>query len=505
MRQCLPAPNAPLAAIDMGSNSFRLEIGRLSHGHYRRALYLKEAVRLGTGLDGDHRLSEAAMQLGLDCLRRFAEQLRGFTALQVRAVATQTLREARNRDEFLSRAAVALGFPIEVISGREEARLIYAGVAHLQPSTTPRLVIDIGGRSTEMILGHGRVPVAAESFKVGSASLSMRWFPHGRYTVEAFRGAQIAAGAELEEALHQFAPVYWREALGASGTVGAVSQILQGAGITDGRITPEALRWCMAQCLAAGDARQLTLPSLREDRKPIIGGGLALLYTLVTHFGIAELKPAMGALRQGVIIDLHERHAARRGHGAGDMRDATVRELQVRFDVDAEQALRVRSLALCLLRSAWPDIDPERLRELAWAADLHEMGLMVSHHDHHRHGAYLMAQVDAPGFSQSQQSRLGELLLAQRGGLRKLSPALQQPGFAWQALALRLALIKCHARGEVDETALKLRRDGAVARLGYSTKWASNHPRTLHWLREEAKAWTRLPALQLLLPQALSA
>ncbi len=279
----------------MGSNSFRLEIGQLLHGRYRRALYLKEAVRLGTGLDEAGHLSEAAMRIGLDCLQRFADQLHGFESLRVRAVATQTLREARNRDAFLQRAETALGFPIEVISGREEARLIYAGVAHLQPSTTPRLVIDIGGRSTEMILGHGRVPVSAESFNVGSASLSMRWFPAGRFSSEAFRAAEVAAGAELEEALQLFAPVYWREALGSSGTSGAVSQILHAAGLTDGRITPEGLRWCIEQCLAAGDAQHLNLPSLREDRKPILGGGLALLYTLFTHFGIRELRPAKGA------------------------------------------------------------------------------------------------------------------------------------------------------------------------------------------------------------------
>ena len=500
MRRSPPAPNAPLAAIDMGSNSFRLEVGQVVHGRYRSSQYLKAPIRLGNGLDSDHRLTEAAMQSGLDCLRHYGQQLQGFEPARVRAVATQTLREARNRDEFLSRAESALGFQIEIISGREEARLIYAGVAHLQPSTTPRLVIDIGGRSTEMILGHGRTPVTAESFKVGSASLSKRWFPDDRYTAQAFRAAQIAAGAELEEALQLFAPVYWREALGASGTSGAVSQILLAAGITDGRITPAGLRWCIEQCLAAGDAQHLHLPSLNEDRKPILPGGLALLYTLVTHFGIDELKPAKGALRQGVIVDLHERHAALRGQGGGDMRQHTVRELQVRFDVDIDQALRVRSLAVALLRGAWPDIDAEALRELAWAADLHEMGLMVSHHDHHRHGAYLMAQVDAPGFSQSQQGRLGDLVLAQRGGLRKLNAPLAQDVFAWQVMALRLAIIKCHARGDIDEAVLRLGRDGSAAHLSYSPAWAASHPRTLHLLHEESQAWAKLKVLSLVLP-----
>jgi len=500
MRIRSPAPSAPLAAIDMGSNSFRVEIGQILHGRYRRSKYLKETVRLGAGLDADHRLTEATMQRGLACLARFAETLRGFEPAQVRAVATQTLREARNRDDFLQRAQEALGYPIEVISGREEARLIYAGVAHLQPSSTPRLVIDIGGRSTEMILGHDRTPVSAESFKVGSVSLSLRWFPDGRFTPQAFRDAQVAAGAELEEALQLFAPVYWREALGSSGTAGAVSQVLQAAGVTDGRITAEALRWCIEQCLAAGDVTRLQLPSLADDRKAIIGGGLCLLYTILNHFDIKELKPAKGALRQGVIVDLHERLAAARSAHARDMRDLTVRELQVRFDVDAEQALRVRTAATALLRAACPDVAGEGLRELGWACDLHEVGLMVSHHEHHRHGAYLVSNADAAGFSQSQQRRIADLVLAQRGGLAKVDALLEQGEAAWKVLALRLAVIKCHTRNDIDARALTLQRDGEQAQLRFSKAWAASHPRTLHLLREETQAWAGQHSLKLALP-----
>ena len=499
-----PPAAAPLAAIDIGSNSFRLEIGQLQHGRYRRIAYLKETVRLGGGLDANGYLTEAAAQRGLDCLRQFAQRLHGFEPAQVRAVATQTLREARNRDAFLVRGEAALGFPIEVVSGREEARLIYAGVSFLQPSEAPRLVIDIGGRSTELILGQGRTARVAESFKVGSVSLSMRWFPDGRFTEQRFRDAQVAAGAELEEALAPFAPEHWREALGSSGTAGAVSQILEASGQTDGSITPDGLRWCIQQCLAAGSADRLALPSLREDRKPIIAGGLALLYTLATHFGIRTLKPAKGALRQGVIIDLHERHAARRHAGGGDLRDATVAALQQRFGVDAAQAARVRGVALALLRGALPELerdeDGEALRELGWACDLHEIVLMVSHHDHHRHSAYLMGHVDAPGFSQSQQRRIADLVLGQRGGLRKIEPQLSNERFAWQVLALRLAVIKCHARGLVDTKALRLKRDGRHARLGFRAAWADGHPRTLHLLREEAEGWARQDAPRLLLP-----
>ena len=497
---------APLAAIDIGSNSFRLEIAQLQHGRYRRIAYLKQTVRLGSGLDASGKLTEDAAQRGLDCLQQFALRLQGFDAAQVRAVATQTLREARNRDAFLLRAEAALGYPVEVISGREEARLIYAGVSFLQPGDAPRLVIDIGGRSTEMILGQGRLPQAVESFKVGSVSLSMHWFPNGQFTTQGFRDAQVAAGAELEEALTLFTPERWREALGSSGTVGAVSQILRAAGISDGTITPDGLRWCIARCLEAGSVDRLALPSLREDRKPIIGGGLALLYTLATHFGINELKPAKGALRQGVVIDLHERLAARSLAG-GNPRDQSVAALQSRFGVDTAQAARVRAVAMALLRGALPELAAdedgiESLRELGWACDLHELGLMVSHHDHHRHSAYLMGHVDAPGFSQSQQRRMADLVLGQRGGLRKIESQLCSERFAWQVLALRLAVIKCHARGLVDPKALRLVRDGKQARLGYRSAWADGHLRTLHLLREEAEAWARQPQPRLVLDPA---
>src|SRR5574340_1114271 len=219
-------PPSPLAAIDLGSNSFRLEIAQLEHGHYRRVDYLKETVRLGGGLDADGRLTEPAVRRGLDCLRRFAARIDGFDRVRVRAVATQTLREATNRDEFLERAQEVLGMPIEVISGREEARLIYGGVSFLQPSLRTRLVIDIGGRSTELILGEGRAARAAESFQVGSVSLSMRWFPDDRFSADAFRAAQIRGGGGLEDALDTFAPDRWEVALGSSGTVGAVSALL---------------------------------------------------------------------------------------------------------------------------------------------------------------------------------------------------------------------------------------------------------------------------------------
>jgi exopolyphosphatase/guanosine-5'-triphosphate,3'-diphosphate pyrophosphatase len=487
-----------LAAVDIGSNSFRLEIGRLVGGRYRRVEYLKQTVRLGAGLDEQGRLTEEAAQRGLQCLEGFAGHLRELPPAQVRAVATQTLREAANRDEFLQRAQGALGVPIEVISGREEARLIYAGVAHLQPGDEPRLVIDIGGRSTELILGEGRKPVAAESFPVGSVSLSMRYFPSGELTAAAFRAAQVAAGAEFEEALAEFAPERWAQALGSSGTVGAVSQVLQQCGVTGGEVTPAGLAWLIEQCLQAGHVDRLPLAGLRDDRRPVIPGGLAILYTLVTHFGIAALQPAKGALRQGVIVDLHERLAAARGARGHDIRDETVAQLQARFEVDTAQARRVREVALALHDAVAAEDDAQARRELAWACDLHEVGMAISHHDYHRHSAYLLSHLDAPGFSQSQQRRLGQLVLAQRGGLRKVEGPLQDAAYAWRVLCLRLAVIRCHAREPLGAPEMIVtRRNGRIALLAWRPARLAPNPRTLHLLREEAAAWERSGVLQL--------
>lgn len=493
------APSIELAAIDIGSNSFRLEIAQLDGGRYRRLDYLKETVRLGAGLDAEGRLSEEAAARGLACLARFAERLQRFDTRRVRAVATQTLREASNRDDFLRRARSVLGHPIEVISGREEARLIYAGVSLLQPSTKPRLVIDIGGRSTELILGSGRTPHAAESFGVGSVGLSMRWFPGGVLTAEAFRAAQVAVGAEIEEALTVFAPNRWQEALGSSGTVGAVSQALAAEGLTDGRITPDALARCIERCIAAGHVERLNFTGLKPDRKPVLPGGLAILYTLCVLLRIDTLWPARGALRQGVVVELDARlRAAQRPHPL-DLRDRSVKALQQRFGADAAQARRVERTALSLFDSGGSaggaPASMEARRELAWAAALHEVGMAVSHHDHHRHSAYLVGHADLPGFSQDAQRRMAALVLGQRGGLRKMEGPLADPVFARQLLCLRLAVIACHARVGTAAAPWRLRAvDGAMA-LAVDP---GAGPRTLHLLGEETASWQKAGAAPVL-------
>jgi exopolyphosphatase/guanosine-5'-triphosphate,3'-diphosphate pyrophosphatase len=480
-----------LAAIDLGSNSYRLEIGRLEHGQIQRVEYLKETVRQGNGLDEARNLTPAAMQRGWDCLARFAERLASFGPRQVRAVATQTLREARNRDQFLLRARTILGFPIDVISGREEARLIYQGVTHLLPhSDERRLVVDIGGRSTELILGQGLDPRVTESYRVGSVAWSMKYFPEGRFTGEAFERAEVAAQAVLEEALGAYAPGSWDAAYGSSGTIGAVAEILEAAGHEPGWITRAGLQWLKEQMLAARSADRVRLAALKEDRRPVIGGGLSVLRAAFDLLRIDRMQRAQGALRHGVLYDMLERE-----HLETDVRHATVQRLALKFGVDAAQAERVGRAARHLLQQLRPLEDAAALERLAgkleWAARLHEIGSLISHSDYHKHGAYIIDNADAPGFAQPELHRLSVLVLGHRGKLRKIEAELDDAVLVQQLLCLRLAVILCHARRDPDLDGLRLASRGHGFRLEVPPAWAAAFPQSAHLLREEMVAWQK--------------
>ncbi|HVR54663.1 MAG TPA: Ppx/GppA phosphatase family protein [Pseudorhodoferax sp.] len=486
-----------LAALDLGSNSFRLEIGRLDHGQIRRTEYLKEVVRQGNGLDEGRNLSAEAMQRGLDCLARFAERLAGFQKNQVRAVATQTLREARNRDEFLLRGHEILGFPIDVISGREEARLIYQGVSRLLPqSEEQRLVVDIGGRSTEMILGQGYEARTMESFRVGSVAWSMRYFPRGEFTTDAFRVAQIAAEAVLDEALSAYGAGQWNTAYGASGTVGAVADMLAAAGGPPGLIPRAGLQWLRERLLKARTVDKLQIDGMKDDRKLVIGGGLSVLMAVFDLLGIDEMHAAEGALRHGVLYDLVERDAT-----DSDVRSASVQRLARKFDTDAAQSQRVGAVATAFYGQlqaglARPAEETARTqRKLAWAAQLHEIGFLVSHSNYHRHGAYVLDNADAPGFAMPELHRLSLLVLGHRGKLKKLESELADPAFALQLLALRLAVILAHARRDPDVQGLTLSAKPRQAQRTLSCRagWAEAFPQSAFLLREEAAAWNKTP------------
>ncbi len=482
-----------LAGIDLGSNSFRLEIGRHEHGQVHRVDYLKETVRLGAGLDEERCLTPEAMQSGWDCLARFGERLAGFAPSQVRAVATQTLREARNREAFLARAREVLGFPIDVISGREEARLIYQGVSHLLPqSDERRLVVDIGGRSTELILGCQYEAQATESWRVGSVTWSLRHFPDGQFSDTAFRKAIVAAEAVLDEAVGRFGRMHWDLAWGSSGTIGAVADILAASGRQ--AITPEGLDWLQAQLVAARSADRVRLDGLKDDRRPVIGGGLAVLRAVFDLLSIEEMRPADGALRQGVVYDLLERE-----HGSTDVRTATVQRLAARFGVDQAQARRVGAVAVRLLRQLRPGDAPEVLgraeRKLGWAAQLHEIGTAISHSDAHKHGAYILDNADAAGFAQPELHRLSLLVLGHKGKLRKLEADFGDALFVHQLLCLRLAVILCHARRDAELRGVRLQPGpGAhVVTAVVRPDWAQAYPQSQHLLREEVLAWQKSP------------
>ncbi len=479
-----------LAAVDLGSNSFRLEIGRYDGGVIQRVEYLKETVRQGGGLDEAGHLTPEAMQRGWECLARFGERLAGLEPAHVRAVATQTLREAHNRDTFLARGRQVLGFPVEVIAGREEARLIYQGVAHLLPASDERrLVVDVGGRSTELILGQGFDAHTLESFHVGSVAWSQKYFPDGAFTAAAFERAEVAAKAVLDEALQAYPRSAWDQAYGASGTVGAVADVLSACGFESGRVTREGLRWLRERLLAARHADRVRLEGLRDDRRAVIGGGLSVLLGLSELLDIDTLLPAQGALRNGVLYDLVDRDQFQT-----DLRALTVERLAARFGVDDAQAGRVARVAtglLAQLPAGEDDAITRPARKLEWAARLHEIGWQIAHADYHKHGAYILEHADAPGFSQSELHRLGLLVLGHRGKLRKLEAELGDPLLVRQLLCLRLAVILCHARRDPQVQGLRLSADGRRFTLHLPAGWHREFPQSAHLLQEECGAWQR--------------
>jgi exopolyphosphatase/guanosine-5'-triphosphate,3'-diphosphate pyrophosphatase len=484
-----------LAAIDLGSNSFRLEICRFNNGLFQRYEYLKEAVRQGSGLDQDRNLSLTSMEKGWECLARFAEKLSGFERSQVRAVATQTLREARNAQAFLDKAHDILGFPIEVVSGREEARLIYQGVAHLlPPSDERRLVIDIGGRSTEFIIGQNKNALQLESYRIGSVASSMKYFANGEFTVAAFQKAEVAAKAILDEALPIFGKDAWDIAYGSSGTVSAVSEVLAQAGWPADRVTKEGIAWLKAQLIRIGHIDKLKLDGLKEERKSVIGGGLSVLAALLDLFSIEELMVTPGALRHGVLYDLLDREDESK-----DTRALTVSGLRKAFQADSAQAHRVSKIACDFLKklqthahgnSEWTRLQ----KKLSWAAQLHEIGNVISHTDSHKHGAYILENTDTPGFAKHELHRLSLLVLGHKGKLRKLDMDFEDEHLVFQLLSLRLAVILCHARRDPEHSSVQIEKSKHIARcfeLSIEPLWAQRFPQSNHLLLQEAIAWQK--------------
>jgi exopolyphosphatase/guanosine-5'-triphosphate,3'-diphosphate pyrophosphatase len=477
-----------LAAIDIGSNSFRLEIGRYELGHIHRVEYLRETVRQGNGLDEQGNLSRDAMERGWACLARFGERLAGFPPEHVRVVATQTLREARNREEFLTHGSQLLGYPIQVISGLEEARLIYQGVARLLPqSDERRLVIDIGGRSTELIVGQRFSAQSVASYPIGSVAWSQQFFPKGIFVPSAFDAAEAAAKVALADALATFGPGHWDQAYGSSGTARAVGDVLTAAGEPEGIITQEGLDWLLAQLLQAETADQLQLQGVKDDRRAVIGGGISVLRAMFSILKIDHMQVAQGALRQGALFDMLKTEA----DSPQELRSAGVQGLVQRFDIDRAQAERVATTACTLFQQAAPAGTEQALHELGWVSQLHEIGCVISHTDYHRHGAYILENTDAAGFGVHGLRQLAVLILGQQGKIRKLESNWRNPVVALQLLCLRLAVALCHARRTPDISCISLHHEGRRFALSTRPGWSTAHPLSCYLLREEVQSWQK--------------
>ena len=475
-----------LAAVDLGSNSFRLEVARVAGDQLYPLDSLKETVRLAGGLGGDKRLDDATQESALACLRRFGERLRGLPPEAIRCVGTSALRVAKNADVFIPKAEAALGHPIEIVAGREEARLIYLGVAHSLPASPDRrLVVDIGGGSTEFIIGHGLKPHERESLHMGCVNFSQRFFARGVIDKAALKAAEMAARVEVERIAREFSRDNWQQAVGSSGTARALREILEQCGWSARGITVDGLAQLRAQFVKARHIDALDLPGLTRDRRPVITGGFAIMVGLFAELGIKQMDVADAAMREGILYDLLGRFHQH------DMREATVDEFMRRYHIDTLQAARVRQVAMKLLAAAGGS-DENDVRLLDWAARLHEIGLMVSHGGYHRHSGYILENADMPGFSRTDQARLALLARAQRGALTKL------PAFASGAVSdngrqlvwlLRQAVLLCRNRAEPKLNDVKVEASTRHFRLTLPEGWLERHPLTQRALEEEAVHW----------------
>ena len=477
-----------VAAVDLGSNSFRLQVGRVVDDQIYTLDSLKESVRLASGLTADKRLDEESQARALDALRLFGERMGGLDRGAVRAVATNTLRVAKNAAEFLPLAEEALGFPIEIIAGREEARLIYIGASHSLPmSAQKRLVVDIGGGSTEFIIGKRHEPQLMESLYMGCVSYTLRFFPDRRIDRKRLRDAQIAAAKEIELIAHDYRRMGWKEAVGSSGTARAIADILEMNGMNpngESGISRAGLDKLCAMLVKAGSAEALDIPGIRSDRLPVLPGGIAIMSAVFEELGIERMSYADGALRLGVLYDLLGRFHHH------DMRDSTVAQFRRRYQIEADQAERVEATALSALTQLSEGSPSESdVQFLSWATRLHEIGISVAHNAYHKHGAYILTYADMPGFSKKDQTRLALLVLGHRGKLEKLG-ALPSVDSAWRLIfCLRLAVLLHRTR---DDRALPAWRATATAngfQLELPADWLQANPWTAAALGEEAAVW----------------
>ncbi len=469
-----------LAAVDLGSNSFHLIVVRTEQDAFQVVDRMREMVQLGAGLDADNRLDKAARERALQCLERFGQRLRNLPRSRVRVVGTNTLRKARDTDDFIRKAESALGHPIEIISGIEEARLIYLGVSHSVPDPAlRRLVVDIGGGSTELIIGERFEPIALESLYMGCVSMSQEYFGTGKIDKSSWRKAEVAAALEVETVVESYRELGWKQAVGASGTVRSIAKVLEAQGWSEGGITAGGLKKLRKAMLSDGDVSKLSLKELGKERAPVFPGGVVVLQSVFEVLGIEHMHVADGALREGLIYD----QLGRIAHA--DVRERSVTALCARYNVDQQHSARVEHTAQRLFEQVaadWALQDEYYAHMLRWAARMHEIGLAIAHAQFHRHGAYIAANADLLGFSRRDQQLLSALISAHR---RKISmPLFRTLPEPMSDSALRLVIIlrlavKLHrARSRLPLPEVSVSVHDTAMKVEFPSGWLAQHPLT---------------------------
>ncbi len=481
-----------VAAVDLGSNSFHMIVCSINKGQIKTLDRLKEMVRLASGLNQKNILDGVTQERALACLQRFGQRIQNFPESHVRIVGTNTLRTAKNAEQFLHKAEKAIGYPIEIISGIEEARLIYQGVAHsLQSNESRRLVMDIGGGSTEYIIGSNALPTQKESLRMGCVTVSNRFFPDGNISAQSFRKAIIFVEQQLSSYRVLFNHKNWDEAIGASGSIRSIHSVLLATEWSPGGITSAGLERIKNHVLNCKNSSEFDLPGLDPERLPVFIGGLVILYATFKTLNIDCMSVSDGALREGLI---HDYLGAMHNH---DVRSETVALLTERYHTDSLQSERIKAAIHTMLDQIRPFLGAQfkiMTQYLDWAAELHEIGRNIAHSQYHKHGAYVIKYGDLSGFSQQNQSLLSTLILAHRRKMpmkqiKKLSPPWNKSAI-YMIIILRLAVLLLRNRSDDALPEFKITLEPGSVILKFPEGWIDNAPLTQADLCQEAEYLT---------------
>ncbi|MCG3733379.1 guanosine-5'-triphosphate,3'-diphosphate diphosphatase [Vibrio cincinnatiensis] len=481
--------SSPLyAAIDLGSNSFHMLVVRHIDGSVQTMAKIKRKVRLAAGLDEHNVLSQEAMQRGWDCLSLFAERLQDIPAQHIRIVGTATLRTATNAEQFLVKANAILGYPIEVISGEEEAATIYKGVAHTSGGVGRRLVVDIGGASTELIIGEGFETKALTSLKMGCVTWLERHFKDRQLTATNFELAIQAAKKMMAPILPTYRQLGWNVCVGASGTVQALQEIMLAQGM-DEVITLAKLKRLQKQAMLSDHLEELEIEGLTLERALVFPSGLSILIAIFESLEIDAMTLAGGALREGLVYEMVEELRQ------DDIRARTITSVQSRYQIDQHYAEQVASLASRLYQQCGSDQwipEPQAEILLRSAAQLHEIGLAIDFKKGGEHSAYLLKHLDLPGYTRAQKLYLAELTRRYRDALSSLPEqhALSASSGKRVLRLLRLAVLLSHRRNPALEPEFTLCADEDKLTLTLDEQWLVDNPLTHAELELEANRQT---------------